>query len=126
MAPRTRLSNGIDNTKRTELSPSVHEQVHMPSPWKSSVDADPADLRADVVVVGSGATGQSVAKRLAASGVDVLMVEAGPATETHRKSQRLLQAAMPSVQGQYPDFGNHYLMNLGGSIGKPQMPMSSD
>lgn len=77
-------------------------------------------------MIGSGAAGQSVAKRLAASEVDVLLVEAGPATETHRKSQEVLQAAMPAVHGQYPDFGGHLLMNLGGSIGKPQMPMSAD
>lgn len=84
------------------------------------------DLRGDVVVIGSGATGQSIARRLAHSGVDVLVVEAGPAAEVHRKSQALLQAAMPAVHGQYPDFGGHLLMNLGGSIGKPQMPLSSD
>ncbi len=54
------------------------------------------------------------------------MIEAGPASETHRKSQELLQAAMPAVHGQYPDFGGHMLMNLGGSIGKPQMAMSAD
>ncbi len=98
----------------------------MSTPWKSIADATEAELRADVIVVGSGATGQSVAKRLASNGVDVLMVEAGPAAETHRKSQMLLQAAMPAIHGQYPDFGGHMLMNLGGSIGKPQMPMSAD
>lgn len=54
------------------------------------------------------------------------MVEAGPAAEAHRKSQEVLQAAMPAVHGQYPDFGGHMLMNLGGSIGKPQMPLSAD
>jgi choline dehydrogenase-like flavoprotein len=77
-------------------------------------------------VIGSGATGQSVAKRWAEANVDVLIVEAGPASETQRKSQELLQAAMPAVHGQYPDFGGHMLMNLGGSIGKPQMAMSAD
>jgi len=94
--------------------------------WQTAAEATADDLRADVIVIGSGATGQSVARRLAASGVDVLMVEAGPAKEVHRKSQEVLQAAMPAVNGQYPDFGAHMLMNLGGSIGKPIMPMSSD
>ncbi|MDW3180288.1 MAG: GMC oxidoreductase [Acidimicrobiia bacterium] len=94
--------------------------------WKSISESAPAERRAEVVVIGSGATGQSVAKRLAERNVDVLMVEAGPATETHRKSQELLQASMPAVHGQYPDFGSHMLMNLGGSIGKPQMAMSAD
>jgi len=94
--------------------------------WKSISVSSPEDRRADVIVIGSGAAGQSVAKRLAASNADVLLVEAGPASETHRKSQELLQAAMPGVHGQYPDFGGHLLMNLGGSIGKPQMPMSAD
>lgn len=96
------------------------------SNWMNATGATSRDLRADVVVVGSGPSGQSVARRLAAAGVDVLMVEAGPATEVHRKSQEVLQAAMPAVHGQYPDFGTHLLMNLGGSIGKPQMPMSTD
>jgi len=96
------------------------------SNWKTAAEASANDLRADVIVVGSGPTGQSVARRLAASGVDVLMVEAGPAREVHRKSHELLQAAMPAVHGQYPDFGAHMLMNLGGSIGKPIMPMSAD
>ncbi len=98
----------------------------MSSIWKSISESAPAERRAEVVVIGSGATGQSVAKRLAEQNVDVLMVEAGPATGSHRKSQELLQAAMPAVHGQYPDFGSHMLMNLGGSIGKPQMAMSAD
>lgn len=98
----------------------------MTAPWKSLRDSSQADRRADVIVIGAGAAGQSVAKRLAMSNVDVLLVEAGPAAETHRKSQEVLQAAMPAVHGQYPDFGGHLLMNLGGSIGKPQMPMSAD
>lgn len=98
----------------------------MTAAWKSIHDSSPADRRADVIVIGSGAAGQSVAKKLVMSGVDVLLVEAGPATESHRKSQEVLQAAMPAVHGQYPDFGGHLLMNLGGSIGKPQMPMSAD
>ncbi len=94
--------------------------------WKQLTEADAHELRATVVVVGSGAAGQSVAKRLGAHGIDVLILEAGPATEIHRKSQPLLQASMPAVHGQYPDFGGHMLMNLGGSIGKPQMPLSAD
>lgn len=94
--------------------------------WESATTASDAFLRADVVVVGSGASGQSAAKRLAASGVDVLLVEAGPAKEVHRQSQELLQASMPAIHGQYPDFGGHLLMNLGGAIGKPVMPMSAD
>ena len=98
----------------------------MPAPWKSIHESLPSDRRAEVIVIGSGAAGQSVAKRLAATGVDVLVVEAGPASETHRKSQEVLQAAMPAIHRQYPDFGSHLLMNLGGSIGKPQMPMSAD
>lgn len=88
--------------------------------------AEDSELKAGVVIVGSGPAGQSVARRLSAQGVDVLMLEAGPATEVHRNSQELLQAAMPAVHGQYPDFGGHMLMNLGGSIGKPQMPLSAD
>ena len=94
--------------------------------WGTIAAAADSELRATVVVIGSGAAGQSVAKRLSANGVDVLIVEAGPATELHRKSQPLLQAAMPAVHGQYPDFGAHMLMNLGGSIGKPQLSLSSD
>ena len=94
--------------------------------WKAITEAAAHETRASVVVIGSGAAGQSVAKRLSANGVDVLILEAGPATEVHRKSQPLLQAAMPPVHGQYPDFGGHMLMNLGGSIGKPQMPLSAD
>ena len=94
--------------------------------WGSLCDAGKSELNASVVVVGSGAAGQSVAKRLARHGVDVLILEAGPASEVHRKSQALLQAAMPAIHGQYPDFGGHLLMNLGGSIGKPQMPLSAD
>ena len=98
----------------------------MRSLWKSAHSVESAELGATVVVVGSGPTGQSVARQLSANGVDVLILEAGPAQEVHRKSQQLLQAAMPAVHGQYPDFGTHLLMNLGGSIGKPQMPMSPD
>lgn len=98
----------------------------MTSSWTSAHEATPTDLHAEVIVVGSGPSGQATARQLAASGVDVLIVEAGPAEEVHRKSQELLQAAMPAVHGQYPDFGTHLLMNLGGSIGKPQMPMSAD
>ncbi len=94
--------------------------------WKSLSEVEDWELRAPVVVIGSGAAGQSVARRLTGHGVDVLMLEAGPVAEVHRKSQALLQAAMPAVHGQYPDFGGHLLMNLGGSIGKPQMPMSAD
>lgn len=94
--------------------------------WKSILDAEDSELSAPVVVIGSGAAGQSVARRLSAQGVDVLMLEAGPASEVHRNSQALLQAAMPAVHGQYPDYGGHLLMNLGGSIGKPQMPLSAD
>jgi choline dehydrogenase-like flavoprotein len=98
----------------------------MTSIWKSAHTVDHSELRADVVVVGSGPSGQAVARQLAASGIDVLILEAGPAETVHRKSQALLQAAMPAVHGQYPDFGTHLLMNLGGAIGKPQMPMSPD
>lgn len=94
--------------------------------WRRVIDASADEMTAPVVVIGSGAAGQSVAKRLSAHGVDVLMLEAGPAAEVHRKSQPLLQASMPAVHGQYPDFGGHMLMNLGGSIGKPQMPLSAD
>ena len=94
--------------------------------WGTISAAADHELRATVVVIGSGPAGQSVAKRLSKNGVDVLVLEAGPESEVHRKSQPLLQAAMPPVHGQYPDWGGHLLMNLGGSIGKPQIRLSAD
>ena len=50
----------------------------MSSPTNSGVIAHEAHLRADVVVVGSGAGGATTAAILAEAGFDVMIVEEGP------------------------------------------------
>lgn len=53
-----------------------------------SAATGPIELRADVVIVGSGAGGSIVAERLARAGKDVLVLEAGPFVPAARMNQR--------------------------------------
>lgn len=76
--------------------------------------AQASDLRAEVCVVGTGPSGQAVARALAESGRDVLMVEAGEVDAT-RWGRRFAAAATPSRGRQYPDAGRQSLVRLGGT-----------
>ncbi|NOY89686.1 MAG: GMC family oxidoreductase [Deltaproteobacteria bacterium] len=58
-------------------------------------------LRCDVVIVGSGPAGSTVARELAASGVDVLVLEAGPLVTPDRYPR----SALRSMSTQYRDWG---------------------
>ena len=56
-------------------------------------------LRCEVVVVGSGPAGSMVAQRLAAAGVDVVVLEAGPLLEPGQ----FPRSALKSMSTQYRD-----------------------
>jgi len=58
-------------------------------------------LRCEVVVVGSGPAGSSIAQRLAAAGVDVVVLEAGPLLEPGQ----FPRSALKSMSTQYRDWG---------------------
>jgi choline dehydrogenase-like flavoprotein len=62
--------------------------------------ADP--LTADVVIVGSGVAGAIIAAKLAASGVAVLILEAGPRIDRIEALERFKASRLKSVQSPYP------------------------
>jgi choline dehydrogenase-like flavoprotein len=76
--------------------------------------AEPIDLRADICVIGSGPTGQAVARTLAGGAIDVLLVEAGDLGPT-RWGRRFSSTCTPSVGRQYPDAGHHVMIRVGGT-----------
>jgi choline dehydrogenase-like flavoprotein len=73
-------------------------------------------LRADICIVGSGPSGQAVARTLAGT-ADVLVVEAGhiEPSDDVRWGRRYASAAMPSVGRQYPNAGHHVSIRPGGT-----------
>lgn len=75
---------------------------------------DASALRADVCIIGSGPSGQAVARGLRGGSIDVLMVEAGDIRPT-RWGRRFAAAATPSIGRQYPNAGNHVTIRVGGT-----------
>lgn len=76
------------------------------------VDCD--RLQADVCIIGTGPTGQSVARALLGSNADVLILEAGDA-DADRWGRRFASTAMPSVGRHYPNAGDQVSIRLGGT-----------
>ncbi len=80
-----------------------------------SIEASgPGPLRADICIIGSGPSGQAVARALSGCGADVLMLEAGD-VEADRWGRRFASAAMPSIGRHYPNAGDQVSIRLGGT-----------
>ena len=75
---------------------------------------------ADVCVVGSGPVGQTVARRLAARGMDVLVLEAGGPVASGA-AQRLTSAVTPAIGDPYPNPIATHGVQVGGSAGRPEI-----
>ena len=61
------------------------------------------DLRADVVIVGSGVAGSLIADQLAKQGVKVIVLEAGPRIDRDEAVERFFSAPVKVPECAYPD-----------------------
>ena len=82
-----------------------------------------ASVSTTICVIGSGPVGQTVATRLAARGLPVLLLEAG-GREASPEAQRLAATDPRSVGGQYPNVNQIVTIALGGTSDGPSIRLA--
>lgn len=92
---------------------------------RSATSLEVGSLTTQVCVIGSGPTGQTVARRIGGAGLDVVLLEAGGTATPTRTAFQLMASGARTVGDRYPDLSHTAYAALGGTSSGPSIGLAN-